>query len=60
MKHFILILVAITLSACATTSEGMMPRTTDEASTPWGYEDMCNDPERRSPIHCEESEDNGN
>lgn len=47
-----IILAGLLLMGCAS-DDGMMPRSNDATSAPWGYEDMCNDPARRSPEHCD-------
>ncbi len=60
MKIFTAIMLVLFLSGCATTDDaGMLPRSETEASVPWGYNDMCNDPERWSEVHCEETTNDG-
>lgn len=49
--------VSLILTSC-TTDQGMMPRSEVEANSPWGYTDMCNDPERASDTHCPPEEEN--
>jgi hypothetical protein len=53
MIKLLALIPALLLAACAT-DQGMMPRSDEPGPSPWGYEDMCNDPERRSPEHCDE------
>lgn len=57
MKFIIVIFSTLFLFGCATTEDGMLPRSDVEAQVPWGYTDMCEDPERYSEVHCPEEED---
>lgn len=52
-KSLVVIIVAIFLMGCETQRE-LMPRSDTEAAPLWGYTDMCEDPERYDPIHCED------
>lgn len=47
MKHLFIFLFALT--ACATDPA---PKADQSVPPPWGYEDMCKDPERRTDTLC--------
>lgn len=59
MKFLSVIFLSLFLIGCATDDlrNGLMPRGTTEARAPWGYTDMCDDPERSSDVHCPEDEE---
>jgi len=56
MKFIPVIILSLFIAGCAT-DRGMMPRGTEAGPTPYGYIEMCEDPERRSEIHCPEEND---
>ena len=58
MKILMSLLIAFVLMGCAANEEPeLMPRSNVEVTAPWGYTDMCDDPERHSTVHCVEDEE---
>jgi len=48
----IAILLFLILAGCTTIPEGQLPTGEEPGTVPYGYIEMCNDPERYSEIHC--------
>jgi len=59
MKFITTVLMTLFLLGCATddATDGLMPQGSTPIGAPWGYTDMCDDPERNSEIHCPPEEE---